>query len=847
MRYEPEPNQSPVISVDPIAVRRVVEREAPSSPATPSPFRVAVVRNRSDSGVIRSFGRKCPESYGKKAVQAVLDSLRRGGYEAAAFEGDMGMVDGLRGYIGGLDDAGRPDGLVFNMGYGIQGDSRYTHVPAMLEMAGVPYTGADPLGHAVSLDKVVTKILIVDAGVPTPRYAVMRTPNDAVGDLRYPLIVKPRHESTSFGLQVVRSEQDLREAAAAIIAQYKQDALVEEFIDGAEYCVALLGNDPVECLPIVEMDFGDRELNALTWADKFHKTADEPTRVCPARIDDALAERLRDLARRTFKACHCRDYARVDFRVDRDGQPYVLEINSMASLGAGGSYVLAAKTAGLDFGQLVCRIVDLAHRRYFGEEVPSGRRCAAEPAGSDDDGVAAQSAASLPERPRYKAITRANIASLPEWQSADPDLRRALEAVSLVLPFRTNEYLVRELIDWSRVPDDPIFQLTFSQRGMLDPADFAAVREGLDRGLTPKELEPTIAEIRRRLNPHPCGQTTHNVPVLDGRPLEGLQHKYRETVLFFPSAGQTCHAYCSFCFRWAQFVETDEGRFAAAETADLVAYLRQHPAVSDVLFTGGDPLIMNAATLARYVEPLLDLDTVRTIRIGTKAPLYWPHRFVTDTDADDLLRLFERVVASGKHLAVMTHLSHPVELSTSIAQQAFRRIRATGANIRLQSPVIRHVNDDPAVWSRMWADGVQLGGMPYYMFVERDTGAKRYFELPLVRCWEIFRDAYQHVAGTARTARGPVMSAFPGKCHLLGVVEVEGRKAFALEYLQARRAELVRRPFFAAFDPHATWFDQLRPLRPIDREFFPTHEPIGTPLTVSADPMPGSVQPLVIA
>ncbi len=827
------------------------------------PLRVAVVRNRSDQGVIRAFGRKCPESYGKKAVQSVLDSLRAGGYEAMAFEGDMTMPERLRAFIGSADERGRPNGLVFNMGYGIQGDSRYTHVPAMLEMSGVPYTGADPLGHAVSLDKVITKILIIDAGVPTPRYAVMRTPNDTVGDLRYPLIVKPRHESTSFGLQVVRSEQALREAVAAIITQYRQDALVEEFIDGSEFCVALLGNDPVETLPIVEMDFGGRELNALTWADKFHKTSDEPTRVCPARIDDSLASRLRELALRTFRACHCRDYARVDFRVDRDGNPYVLEINSMASLGGGGSYVLAAKTAGYRFDQLVCRIVDLAHKRYFGEDVPMALRTATNDGRprEDDDGegtpsatpstpssateavepvhraapVAAPVALGAPtERVKFKAITRSNIAALPQWEKVDPDLRRALEVVSLVLPFRSNEYVAGQLIDWDNIPNDPIFQLTFSQQGMLDPADFAQVREGLDHGMTAKELEPTIAAIRRKLNPHPGGQSTHNVPMLDGRPLEGLQHKYRETVLFFPSAGQTCHAYCSFCFRWAQFVETDDVKFAASETSDLVEYVRRHPGVTDILFTGGDPMIMSTATLKRYVEPLLEVESVRTIRIGTKAPLYWPQRFVTDADADELMRLFERIVGSGKHLAIMTHLSHPVELSTDIAKRAFQRIRATGANMRLQSPVIRHVNDDPDVWARMWTEGVRMGAMPYYMFVERDTGAKRYFELPLVRCWEIFRDAYQQVSGTARTARGPVMSAFPGKCHFLGVVEIEGKKAFALEYLQARRHDLVRRPFFAAYDPHATWYDQLRPLRAADAGFFPALESLGTPLTVSA-------------
>ncbi|MCR9075673.1 MAG: lysine 2,3-aminomutase, partial [bacterium] len=110
--------------------------------------------------------------------------------------------------------------------------------------------------------------------------------------------------------------------------------------------------------------------------------------------------------------------------------------------------------------------------------------------------------------------------------------------------------------------------------------------------------------------------------------------------------------------------------------------------------------------------------------------------------------------------------------------------------------------------------------IPYYMFVERDTGAKNYFEMPLERCWEIFRAAYQRVPGTARTVRGPSRSCHPGKVHILGVTEVAGEKAFMLEFLQARKPELVRQPFFAKYDPAATWFDQLEPLTESDVPFF---------------------------
>jgi KamA family protein len=427
--------------------------------------------------------------------------------------------------------------------------------------------------------------------------------------------------------------------------------------------------------------------------------------------------------------------------------------------------------------------------------------------------------------PRYRAVTRLGISQLPQWHLMDPALREAVEIVSLVLPFRTNEYVVNELIDWDRVPDDPMFQLTFPQRQMLDDEHYETIRGLVRGGASESRLTAEVNRIRYALNPHPAGQRTHNIPRNGSHELQGAQHKYKETVLFFPSQGQTCHAYCTFCFRWPQFVGLDGLKFASTESQKLAGYLRGHPEVTDVLLTGGDPLIMKAHVLRRYLEPILALDSVRTIRFGTKAPAFWPQRFVTDDDADELLRLFERVVATGRHLAVMGHYSHPVEMSTDMARRAVQRIRSTGATMRLQAPLLRHINDDPSTWADLWSAGVALGAVPYYMFVERNTGARRYFEVPLVRCWRIFRDAYRQVSGLGRTVRGPVMSCFPGKCHVLGVSQVAGQRAFVLEFLQARDPDLVRRPFFARYDPWATWFDELVPLTAADVPFLSMPSP----------------------
>ncbi|MGL1834138.1 KamA family radical SAM protein [Rhodocyclaceae bacterium SMB388] len=414
----------------------------------------------------------------------------------------------------------------------------------------------------------------------------------------------------------------------------------------------------------------------------------------------------------------------------------------------------------------------------------------------------------------FKVYTQRDIDRIAQLNRLSEAQRFEMKVVSSVLPFRVNQYVIDELIDWDRVPADPIFQLTFPQRGMLDAAHYDRIAELLTQGADKKVLEAAVDEIRHALNPHPADQIEMNIPRDDeGHRLDGIQHKYRETVLFFPSQGQTCHSYCTFCFRWAQFVGDKALRIASSEATSLHAYLRAHPEVSDLLVTGGDPMVMKTSHLASYLEPLLEpeFDHIQTIRIGTKALTFWPHRFLGAEDADDLIRLLERVVESGKQVAIMAHYNHWKELDTEAAQAAIRRVRGTGAVIRSQGPLLAHINDDPDVWAKMWKLQVRLGIIPYYMFVERDTGAQHYFEVPLVRAWEIYRTAMQQVSGLSRTARGPSMSASPGKVEVQGVTEVAGEKVFVLRFIQGRNPDWVQRPFFAKFDEKATWLNHLKP------------------------------------
>jgi KamA family protein len=410
-----------------------------------------------------------------------------------------------------------------------------------------------------------------------------------------------------------------------------------------------------------------------------------------------------------------------------------------------------------------------------------------------------------------KVYTHERLARLAAGRGMPEEYLHDLRVVSSVLPFKVNDYVVDELIDWSAAPDDPIFRLTFPHRDMLPEPIYEHLSQLHLSAAEPKVIRKAARDAHAMLNPNPGAQTSANVPVVGGRRLEGVQHKYAETVLIFPAPGQTCHAYCGYCFRWAQFVGNTEIKQAAAGAGDVMAYVAAQPGVTDLLFTGGDAMIMSAAVLDRWVSPALAVPHVRTLRFGTKALSYWPARFTTDPDADDLLRLFDRCVAAGKHVAVMAHFTHPRELETPVVREAIRRIRATGAVIRAQAPITAHVNDRAEDWARLWQTLVEVGAVPYYMFVERDTGARNYFGVPLVKALDVYTDAIRGVSGLARTARGPVMSAAPGKVVVDGTLTVAGTEVFTLRMLQARDAGTVGRQFLAHRDPAAEWFDDLRP------------------------------------
>jgi D-alanine-D-alanine ligase len=328
-------------------------------------MKVAIIYNKDIQGVINTFGMQSKEFYNEKTVKIVAQSLEKGGHNVTILDGNKKIIERLENFMPRVMD-GEQMGMVFNMAYGIQGESRYTHIPSMLEMLGLPYVGSNPSGHALALDKVLTKIIWKNNNLPTPDFWVFNSADEDLSAVQYPVIVKPKMESVSFGLKVVYEEKDLKEAIKFITKEFSQQALAEQFIPGREFAVGILGNSPAETFPVLEIDLGGDPNGIQTVDNKKHNPKQK---ICPAKISPELAEKMQTLSIEAFKALNLRDFSRVDIRLDENDNIYLLEINSMASLGASGSYPTAAKAAGYDFDALVNRILDVASVRYFSNTI----------------------------------------------------------------------------------------------------------------------------------------------------------------------------------------------------------------------------------------------------------------------------------------------------------------------------------------------------------------------------------------------------------------------------------------------------------------------------------------------
>ncbi len=327
-------------------------------------MKVAVIYNKSqdNEGVLNVFGMQNQETYNPKTVERVASALEKGGHNVRVIDGNINVIEQLQAFMPRVVQGEQP-GMVFNMAYGLQGVSRYTHMPSLLEMLGVPYVGSSPAGHGVALDKVTTKVMIQAAGLPTAPYWVFYNADQIPDDLPYPIITKPKMEAVSMGIQVIHDLNSLKTAIVDLVAQFKQPVLVEQFIPGREFAVGLLGNRDPEIFPILEIDLAGDPNAIQSLEDKMKKPKGK---ICPSLVDEKVGKEIRRLTKETFRILGIYDFCRVDFRMDDKGNLYILELNSMASLGLTGSYFHAAQVAGYTYESMVNRMLDVAVERYFG-------------------------------------------------------------------------------------------------------------------------------------------------------------------------------------------------------------------------------------------------------------------------------------------------------------------------------------------------------------------------------------------------------------------------------------------------------------------------------------------------
>ena len=259
--------------------------------------------------------------------------------------------------------------IVFNISEGLSGRNRESQVPVLLEMAGIPFVGADALTLGLTLDKIMAKKIFLVEGIPTPKFFEIKTPDELtnVDHCKFPLIVKPRCEGSSKGLSEnsrVENMQELKKQVEYIVNTYKQPALVEEFISGQEFTVAIVGNESPEIMPIVQIKIDGR----LKLNDKFYTfariTSDKLEYICPARISHELSKKISELALKTYNAVECLDFGRVDFRVDNEDKPYVLEINPLPSLSTEDVFMTVAKAVGISYEEMIGKILNSALNRY---------------------------------------------------------------------------------------------------------------------------------------------------------------------------------------------------------------------------------------------------------------------------------------------------------------------------------------------------------------------------------------------------------------------------------------------------------------------------------------------------
>jgi len=303
---------------------------------------------------------KYAEFDSEQTLSEIESALKSGGHDVIRIGHARSLLERLL--------KGEKWDIVFNIAEGLKGRNRESQVPVILEMFEIPYAGSDGLTMAATLDKSVAKIIVSAFGVKTPKFIKVEAISDLKNfNLKYPVIVKPSQEGTSKGLSAnsrVSDEKSMISLVEKLLEKYHQPILVEEFISGKEFTVAVLGNEKPEALEPVQVSINGK----LHLGDDFyfHARVEDPSikYLCPAAVSDELKTKLKNLAAAAYSALGVRDFGRIDIRTDENDEPYFLECNPLPNLGKIDVFPLIAEAHGMSYEGIILRILEHARRRY---------------------------------------------------------------------------------------------------------------------------------------------------------------------------------------------------------------------------------------------------------------------------------------------------------------------------------------------------------------------------------------------------------------------------------------------------------------------------------------------------
>ncbi len=383
---------------------------------------------------------------------------------------------------------------------------------------------------------------------------------------------------------------------------------------------------------------------------------------------------------------------------------------------------------------------------------------------------------------------------------------------------------VLNTINWRDFKNDSVFQLVFPQPGMIRPDITKAY---LSTG-SEEEREQIVRNYIRETNPHD-GKQQLNKPTFineDGEieVVEGSQHKYPQCKLIFDVQTQNCFAFCNYCFRHAQ-VRGDDDMFIQKDVHQIHEYLKKHKEVTDVLITGGDAGYLSANRFEEYITPIIEdpeLSHIRTMRLGTRVLTYHPEMILTPA-YNGMLKLFKKLYDNGIQLVFMSHFSTPREVLNLSTIAAIRRLKAHGATIKSQSPIMNHISlfqdengrVDVDRSAQNWIDlgniFAMLGVGFHSMYLARPTGEFHYFNQPVAEINKVFNKVYRSLASINRPSRYITQTSSAGKISLLGIVELPGEKLFALKFNEGRNMEWMDKVYLVHYDEKENTIAKLKP------------------------------------